>query len=96
MAQAIECAKSENANYNKAAELYGVPNSILKDYLSGLVEVGCRPGPQPYLHRSEDKRADFSLLTASVHTPAVVKSPESSDSFEFLARNLPVRDLFSS
>ena len=65
MAQAIECAKSGTASYNKAAELYGVPNSILKDRLSGCVEVGCRPGPKPYLHRSEEEELTSHLLSAS-------------------------------
>ena len=54
MVQAIGCAQSGTTNYNKAAELHGVPKSTLKDRLSGRVEVGCVPGPRPYLHRSEE------------------------------------------
>ena len=58
MAQAIECAKSGTASYNKAAELYGVPKSTLKDRLSGRVEVGCRPVLPSSLRR---RGADFSF-----------------------------------
>ena len=65
MAQAIECAKSGTASYNKAAQLYGVPKSTLKVRLCGRVEVGCRPGPKPYLHHLEKEELTSHLLSAS-------------------------------
>ena len=34
---------------NKAANLFGVPRSMLKDRLSGRVVHGTKPGPKPYL-----------------------------------------------
>ena len=39
---------------NKAADMYGVPRSMLKDWLSGRVVPGVNPGPRQYLRESED------------------------------------------
>ena len=55
MHQAIECARTGATSANKAAELYGIPKSTLKDRLSGCVQPGstgvslqCARGPLVY------------------------------------------------
>ena len=50
---------------NKAAEMYGVPKSTLKDRLSGRVVHGCRPGPRPYLIPSEEAELASHLVAAA-------------------------------
>ena len=50
---------------NKAADLHGVPRSTLKDHLSGRVEHGKNPGPQPYLTCDEEQKLSAHLLRAS-------------------------------
>ena len=47
---------------NKATDLHGVPRSTLKDHLSGRVEHGKNPGPQPYLTRDEEQELSAHLL----------------------------------
>ena len=54
MHQAIECARSGAASVNKAAGMYGIPKSTLKDRLSSHIQLGSRPGPYPYLIPSEE------------------------------------------
>ena len=53
-------AASEGTPANKAATMYGVPKSTLKDQISGRVVHGRNPGPCPYLDPDEEKEvADF-------------------------------------
>ena len=57
MTRALACA-SEGTPANKAAILYGVPKSTLRDRLirlSGCVVRGCNPGPRPYLDPTDEK-----------------------------------------
>ena len=65
MNEAIECALSGATSANKAAEMYGVPKSTLKDRLSGRVVHGCRPGPRPYLIPSEEAELASHLVAAA-------------------------------
>ena len=54
MEAAMLCAAKTEMSANKAADLYGVPRSTLKDCLSGRVVHGTNPGPKPYLTRDEE------------------------------------------
>ena len=55
MRDAMEAASSRDISANKAADMYGVPRSTLKDRLSGRVVHGVKPGPRPYLRESEER-----------------------------------------
>ena len=55
MRDAMEAASSGTVSVNKAADMYGVPRSTLKDRLSGRVVHGIKPGPRPYLRKSEER-----------------------------------------
>ena len=55
MRDAMEAASSGTASVNKAADMYGVPRSTLKDRLSGHVVHGVKPGPRSYLRESEER-----------------------------------------
>ena len=58
-------AASEGMPANKAATMYGVPKSTLKDRISGRVVHGRNPGPCPYLDPDEEKElADFLVSSA--------------------------------
>ena len=46
---AIEAASTGDVSANKAADVYGVPRSTLKDRLKGRVVHGVKPGPRTYL-----------------------------------------------
>ena len=50
-------AASEGTPANKAATMYGVPKSTLKDRISGRVVHGHNPGPCPYLDPDEEKKS---------------------------------------
>ena len=54
MRNAMEAASSGTVSANKAADMYGVPRSTLKDRLSGRIVHGVKPGPRPYLRESEE------------------------------------------
>ena len=62
MHQAIECTRSGAASANKAAEMYGIPKSTLKDRLSDHVQPGRCPGPHPYLMPSEEAELASHLM----------------------------------
>jgi len=63
MLSAMESATRMSAN--KAAAKHGVPPSILKDWVSGRVKHGTKPGPAPYLNQQEEKAlTDHLILSA--------------------------------
>ena len=47
---------------NRPADLHGVPQSMLKDCLSGRVKHGTNPGPKPYLTIEEEAELTSHLL----------------------------------
>ena len=67
MVSTLEAVLTKQLPANKAARMYGVPPSTLKDRLSGRVVHGVKPGPMPYLTSQEEKDlADHLVLSAKV------------------------------
>ena len=67
MIEAIDSVKSGKMSANKAARVYEVPSSTLKDRLSGKVKHGTNPGPSPYLTREEETELhDFLVKSAEI------------------------------
>ena len=67
MVSALDAVLTKQLPANKAARLYGVPPSTLKDRLSGRVVHGVKPGPTPYLTTQEEKElAEHLVLSAKV------------------------------
>lgn len=59
-------AVEKGSSIRKAALDHDVPKTTLKDCLSGRVEHGVKPGPRPYLERSEETQlASFIEQCAS-------------------------------
>ncbi len=54
MLGAIAAVQDKGVSANRAAKLFEVPPSTLKDRLSGRVLHGTKPGPVPYLSIEED------------------------------------------
>ena len=65
MEAAMAAATKGTLSANKAADLHGVPQSTLKDRLSGCVAHGVKPGPRPYLIAEEEAELSSHLLQAS-------------------------------
>jgi len=65
MLAAMKSAKSGRLSINMAAGTHGVPQSSLKDRLSGRVEHGWKPGPSPYLSTTEESELSKYLLSCS-------------------------------
>ena len=64
MAAAIKSVIKDGLSGNHAADLHGVPQSTLKDRLSGRVTHRVNPGPKLYLSRDEEKELSSHLLLA--------------------------------
>ena len=54
MKAAMKSVMDDSLSANRAADLHGVPQSTLKDRLSGCVIHGAKPGPKPYLTVNEE------------------------------------------
>ena len=54
MEKAMEAIMS-GGGINRAAMEHGIPQTTLKDRLSGRVDHGDNPGPAPYLNREEER-----------------------------------------
>ena len=65
MKAAIKSVIDDSLSANRAADLHGVPQSTLKDHLSGCVIHGTKPGPKPYLTVDEEAELSQHLLQAS-------------------------------
>ena len=65
MEAAMSSVTKGQMSANKAADLFGVPRSTLKDRLSGRVVHGTKPGPKPYLTRDEEQELSTYLIKAS-------------------------------
>ena len=67
METAMEAVMNGKTSINKAAVMYNVPSTSLKDRLSGKVVHGTRPGPKRYLNEIEEKEhADHLIEVASI------------------------------
>ena len=67
MVSTLDTVLTKEFPANKAARLYGVPPSTLKDRLSGRVVHGVKPGPRPYLTTQEEKElTDHLVLSVKV------------------------------
>ncbi len=63
----MEAVTSGVTSINKAAVMYGVPCSTLKDRMSGRVVHGTKPGQKRYLDKDEEKAlADHLIEVASI------------------------------
>lgn len=65
MKAAMEAAIGNSMSINKAALLYGVPITTLKDRLSGRVVHGAKPGPKSYLDVEEECALADHLVQAA-------------------------------
>ena len=65
----MEAASSGNISINKASELYGVPETTLKDRLSGRVVHRTKPGPKPYLRPEEKELVNYLTKLLDVGLP---------------------------
>ena len=48
-------AVKRGSSVKRAAEQHGVPRTTLRDRISGHVQHGKKPGPEPYLNREEEE-----------------------------------------
>ena len=52
------------------SRMYGIPKSTLRDYVTGKVQFGARPGPTPYLsHGEEEELGGFLVQVARIGYP---------------------------
>ena len=65
MVKAMEAVRSEGMRINKAASVFEVPPTTLKDRLSGRVKHGVNPGPIPYLSKVEEVELTSFLIQSS-------------------------------
>ena len=65
MVKAMEAVRSERMRNNKAASVFEVPPTTLKDRLSGRVKHGVNPGPIPYLSKVEEAELTSFLIQSS-------------------------------
>ena len=65
MAAALDAVLKQGLSGNRAADFYGIPQSTLKDRLSGRVIHGVNPGPKSYLTKNEESELSNHLLTTS-------------------------------
>ena len=54
MIRAMDAVK-QGSSVKRAAEQHGVPRTTLRDHISGHVQHGKKPGPEPYLNREEEE-----------------------------------------
>ena len=64
MVSALEAVK-DGKPVKRAATVYGMPHSTLRDQVSGNVKHGTKPGPSPYLSNAEETElANFLIDVA--------------------------------
>lgn len=74
MQSAIKAVELGEISVRQAAEMYSVPRSTLHDRLTGKVQYGARPGPNPYLTREEEEElASFLIRIAKIGYPHTKK-----------------------
>jgi len=70
MQKAISSVEHEGISLRRAAEMYGIPRSTLHDHVSGRIEHGALPGPNPYLTREEEEELiAFLIRCAAIGYP---------------------------
>ena len=55
MQKAMTAVEREGASLRQASEMFAIPRSTLHDHVSGRIEHGALPGPNPYLTKEEEK-----------------------------------------
>ena len=66
------CEKGKSLR--RAADMYGVPKSTLHDHISGKVQLGSKPGRDPYLSICEEEEVvSFLVQTARIGYPRTKK-----------------------
>ena len=65
MIAAMEFVEDGNGSINQAATVHGVPKSTLNDRLSGRVQHGSKPGPEPYFSKEEEAEISTFLQKCS-------------------------------
>ena len=65
MREALEAVKGGGMGAKRAARIYDVPPTTLKDRLSGRVKHGTKPGPAPYLSKKEEDELVKFLMKCS-------------------------------
>ena len=64
---AMKAVQECGSSIDRAAIEYGVPQTILRDRISGRVTHGVNPGPKPYLNATEEvELSTFSQQCASI------------------------------
>ena len=53
---AVTDIREKKISFRKAEVTYGIPKSTLHDYVSGKVEIGCKPGPSSILTVAEEQK----------------------------------------
>ena len=66
METAMEAVKNGKTSINKAALMYNVSCTSLKDRFSGKVVHGTRPGPKRYFNEIEEKVLADHLIEACI------------------------------
>lgn len=62
-----EASEGSGKSINRIADEHGVPRTTLKDRLSGRIIHGVKPGPCPFLSRTEETRlCDFLIESANM------------------------------
>ena len=68
--KAISMVEKGQCSIRRAATLCGVPPSTLHDHISGKVQAGAKPGPDPYLNLAEEEElVSFLLHCADIGYP---------------------------
>ena len=62
----MEFVEDGEGSINQAATVHGVPKSTLKDRVSGRVQHGSKPGPEPYFSKEEEAEISTFLQKCSV------------------------------
>ena len=70
MQKAMTAVEREGASLRQASEMFAIPRSTLHDHVSGRIEHGALPGPNPYLTKEEEKElVSFLVQSAGIGYP---------------------------
>ena len=66
----MTAVEREGASLRQASEMFAIPRSTLHDHVSGRIEHGALPGPNPYLTKEEEKElVSFLVRSAGIGYP---------------------------